>query len=274
MKYLVNVSGGACSFWALHRMIERHGKENVVPLFADVLIEDADLYEFNQRTEEILGVQIVRVCVGLTPWELFEKQGLIGNSRFPICSVMLKRDPLNEWMAANYELDQNQSNAFYEAGTVVLGFDWTEEHRVKEFRNEHPTWRLEAPMTERPLWDKCRMLAECEKLGFKVPRLYRLGLPHNNCGGGCVRAGITHWVHVHKVLPMVFKAWELAEAKAKAVLSARGIEPMTMLKDRRGGETKPLPLESLRQRIESGERFDEHDWGGCGCGGATKADGV
>jgi hypothetical protein len=36
--------------------------------------------------------------------------------------------------------------------------------------------------------------------------------------------------------------------------------------DRRGdGKKKPLPMRVLRERIEAGESFDRHDWGGCGC---------
>ena len=44
MKYICNVSGGLCSFWAWFRAVERYGRENVLPLFADVLIEDDELY--------------------------------------------------------------------------------------------------------------------------------------------------------------------------------------------------------------------------------------
>ena len=269
MKYIVNFSGGLCSFWAAHRSIERHGKENVVLLFADTLIEDGDLYDFNRHAETVLGIPITRICVGLKPWELFEREGLIGNNRFPICSTKLKREPLNEWMASHYEMEPNQNNAFYEPATVVLGFDWTEHYRVEEFQAEHPAWRVEAPMTEEPIWDKCRMRKESEQLGFKVPRLYQLGFPHNNCGGGCVRAGISHWVHLHRTLPEVFTQWEQAELKGMAALQSRGIEPMSMLKDRRGGEAVTLTLAMLRTRIEAGEKLPKHDWGGCGCGGAS-----
>lgn len=270
MKWIVNFSGGLCSFWAAMREIERHGRENVVLLFADVLIEDADLYRFNQNCSAIMGIPITRVSLEMTPWQLFRKEGLIGNNRFPICSVRLKRELLNAWMTTHFELERDQPNCLYEDATVTLGFDWTEAHRVDEFQNEHPVWRLSAPMTEPPLWDKCQMQKETERLGIRVPRIYSYGLPHNNCGGLCVRMGITHAVHVLNVLPEVFANWEGEEQQSITVLGDRGIEAMTILKDRRGGQTRPLSLRDLRLRVEAGEKFPDHDWGGCGCGGATK----
>lgn len=272
MKRLENFSGGLCSFFAAKRDVEKFGPENVVLLFADVLIEDADLYEFINRASGLLGVPITRVSREMAPWELFRKEGLIANTRFPICSIRLKREPLNEWMEAHYQLDENQSDAFLEPATVVLGFDHTEWNRVADFQAEHPTWRIAAPMTEPPLWDKCKMIAEAERLGFKTPSLYVDGFQHNNCGGACVRAGITQWVHLHRMRPATFKTWEDEEQKTLRDFAERGVSNghFTILRDRRNGQTKPMSLFDLRQRIEAGEKFSTKDWGGCGCGGATR----
>jgi hypothetical protein len=150
-----------------------------------------------------------------------------------------------------------------------MGFDWTEEHRLAAIRREKPTWRIEAPMLEAPYWDKCRMQLEAEKLGLKIPKLYTLGFPHNNCGGRCVRAGISHWVHLYRVLPERFLEWEREESITRDDFAKRGIEALSILKDRRGGTFKPLWLSELRLRIEAGETFASDEWGGCGCGGAT-----
>lgn len=269
MKHIVNFSGGDCSFWAAHRVVQAHGTKDVVLLFADTLIEDQSLYEFNERSAELLGVPITRVCYGLTPWQLFRKEGLIGNNRFPICSVRLKREPLNEWMQTHFELDKGQQNCLFEHATIYLGFDWTEMHRLNDFRNQYPNWLSEAPMLDEPVWDKCRMRREAEALGLPEQHLYKLGFPHNNCGGTCVRAGISHFVHLYKVLPGRFLEWEMEEQMTIHEFQRRGIEPLSILKDRRGGETKPLYLRDLRERIEAGEKFKTDEWGGCGCGGAT-----
>lgn len=250
-------------------MIERYGRENTVLLFADTLIEDKSLYAFNAKASEILGLAITRVCYGLTPWQLFRKEGLIGNSQFPICSVRLKREPLNQWMESNFELVLAQANALFAHATVHLGFDWTEAHRVDDMRREHPEWSVDAPMQWEPIWDKCRMRREAEALGLPEQTLYKAGFPHNNCGGRCVRAGISHWVHLYRTFPDRFLEWEREELDTMEDFKRRGIEPLTMLKDRRGGTTTNLSLFSLRIRIETGEKFKNDDWGGCGCGGAN-----
>lgn len=261
MKHVVNFSGGLCSFWAAHRVVQKYGPEDVVLLFADTLIEDADLYAFNDHASAILGVPITRVTTGETPWELFRREGLIANNSKPICSVRLKREPLDLWRRQNcIEMDT----------VIYVGFDWTESHRVKALRDELPEWTIEAPMTEEPIWDKCRMEREARALGLHIPRLYKLGFPHNNCGGRCVRAGISHWVHLLQTLPDKFAEWENDEWETAAHLRSRGIMPLSMLRDRRGGETKNLYLRDLRARVEAGEKFDRFDWGGCGCGGATQ----
>lgn len=111
------------------------------------------------------------------------------------------------------------------------------------------------------------MISEVEKLGIKIPRLYSLGFPHNNCGGRCVAAGISHFVHLYEVLPEAYLEWENEEQLTQKVMRERGIEnwEFTILKDRRGGTKKPLSLKDLRIRIESGEKFPKYEWGGCGC---------
>lgn len=87
------------------------------------------------------------------------------------------------------------------------------------------------------------MQQEAEALGLPISTAYkRDGLPHDNCGGGCVRAGISHWVHLLSVRPAVFAEWEREEQETAAYLRSLGIEPLSMLKDRRGGPIeKPLP---------------------------------
>lgn len=258
MKHVVNFSGGICSFWAAKRVVARHGTADVTLLFADVLIEDPDLYRFNEQCAVHLGIPITRVSLELSPWALFRRQGMIGNNKYPICSIYLKRAPPDAWHKQNcLEMDS----------TIYLGMDWTEAFRLEIVRASKPHWRFEAPMTEEPIWDKCRMIEETEALGIAIPRLYRLGFPHNNCGGRCVRAGISHFVHLLRVLPERFLEWEGEELATQAEFTARGIssDGFAVLRDRRGGVTKPMTLRELRLRVEAGEEFPRDDWGGCGC---------
>lgn len=252
MKHIVNFSGGVCSFWAAHRVIAKHGPEDVTLLFADVKMEDEDLYRFNAEASAFLGVPLTRISQELTPWELFAKEGMIGNSRAPICSVMLKREPLDRWHRANtLEMDT----------TLYIGIDWTEEHRLHDLRRRKPTWRIEAPMCDEPFWDKCRMMTELRELGIEPPRLYSFGFPHNNCGGFCVKAGQAQFAQLLRAMPERYAFHEGKEQELRAQVG-----DFSVLSDRRGdGKKKPLTLTALRERIEAGENFDRHDWGGCGC---------
>lgn len=259
MKHVVQFSGGLCSFWAAKRVIAEHGRENVTLLFSNTKMEDEDLYRFNRDAEKYLGVTITVLCDGRTPWDLFTSKGMLGNSRFPICSVILKREVLDKWRHAN---TTPESHAFY------LGLDWTEAHRMNGVGGKpgmaevFRPWRVEAPMMHEPIWDKCRMMEELKATGIALPRLYKMGFPHNNCGGFCVKAGQAHFAHLLKMMPERFAFHEAAELAVRAQTG----KDYSILNDRRGdGKKKTLTLEMLRLRVESGEDFDRDDWGGCGC---------
>jgi len=262
---ICNFSGGLCSFFAAKREVDKFGPLNCTLLFADTLVEDPQLYEFNERAAAFLGVPITRISLELTPWQLFRRERMIGNDRFPICSTKLKREILNAWMEGNFEMNRHQDNALFQNAACIVGFDWTESHRVTVMQAAHPTWEIVAPMQEGEIWDKCRMQREAEALGFNTPDLYAAGFPHFNCGGRCVRAGISHWAHLYKTKPERFLEWEQEEQETAEYLLSVGVQPLSMLKKTVNKISKPLYLSELRQRIESGEEMDKHDWGGCGC---------
>lgn len=265
MKHVINLSGGVCSFWAAHRVIKRPDvrPEDVTLLFADTLIESPDLYLLNDATAKYFDISITRVSREIKPWDLFRAKHLIGNDRAPVCSIELKRKPLWNWVYNNLCVELFLNNV-----TVYVGFDWSEVNRLESLRAEHPNCRIEAPMTEPPFWDKCKMVEELEAIGLPVPRAYREGFPHNNCNRRCVRAGISHFVHLLKIDPEAFDDWEKEERITIAEFIANGVSSAerAILKDRRGGRTKPLTLETLRRRVEQGESFPADEWGGCGCG--------
>jgi len=121
VKHIVFYSGGIGSWYTAKRVIEQHGKENVVLLFTDTLIEDEDLYRFLDDTEKDLGVPVTRIADGRTPWQVFKDVRWLGNSRLAQCSHILKQKPAEKWIKANYKPDEC---------VLYLGIDWTEEHRT------------------------------------------------------------------------------------------------------------------------------------------------
>lgn len=250
MRHVVSFSGGACSFWAAKRVVDAHGPGSVTLLFADTMMEDEDLYRFNTEASAFLGVPITRIADGRTPWEVFDAEGMLGNSHVDLCSRILKRDLLAMW---------ERENLLEMTSILYVGLDWTEEHRLDRLRIRKPGWRIEAPMCEPPYWDKCRMLDELRNIGITPPRLYSMGFPHNNCGGFCIKAGQAHFARLLKAMP---DRYAFHEAQEEALRKRLG--DVSIMKDRRGGTNKRLTMRDFRHRVETGD-YDREDWGGCGC---------
>lgn len=255
MKHVVMFSGGIGSWAAAKRVAKRHGTADMVLLFADTMTEDEDTYRWLQDAAANVGVPITRIADGRTIWQVFRDERFLGNHRVDPCSRVLKRDLSERWIAEHCD----------PAETVrYLGYDWTELHRLERTQRAMPDWRVEAPMTERPYMVKPEMLAWAEREGIRPQRLYEMGFPHANCGGGCVKAGIGHFVHLLKVFPQRYAEWERNEGEMQALLG----QDVSILTDRAGGKRKRLTLTQLRERYEAQPRSCDlfaDDWGGCGC---------
>ena len=251
-EHIVMFSGGIGSWAAAKRVADEHGTKHLTLLFADTLMEDEDLYRFLGESAKNIGGKLVKVAEGRDPWQVFKDERFIGNSRADPCSKILKRRFLRRWLEENCE----PSNT-----VVYLGIDWSEIHRFENAHAHWAPWVCEAPLCEKPYRMKQEMLADLEAEGIKQPRLYEMGFPHNNCGGFCIKAGQAHFKRLLEVMPERFAYHERKELELAAYLG----KDVSILKDRRGGKTRPLTLKALRERVECGGAIDEHDWGGCGC---------
>ncbi len=254
MKHVVMFSGGVGSWAAAKRVVAKHGTEDVVLLFADTLMEDEDLYRFIDEAAKNVGVPITRLCEGRTPWQVFRDVRFLGNSRIDPCSRILKRELLDKWRNANCDPSDT---------VIYLGIDWSEQHRLARLLPRVAPWKYEAPMCESPYLTKNGMLSWLNAEGIATPRLYDMNMPHNNCGGFCVKAGQAQFLNLLKVMP---ERYAFHEAQEEAIREELG--DVSILTDRRGGDKTPLTLKELRERFERCDiqpsLFGE-DWGGCGC---------
>ena len=260
---LVQFSGGVGSFFALLRAAERYGWENVVALFADVRMEDEDLYRFVWQVAEDLadgGGRLEVVCDGRTPWDVFFDERFLGNSLVDPCSRVLKRELMRAWIEANYPDPDDV--------VIVLGFDWTERHRFERAAPRWAPYRVEAPLCDPPFVEKGNLLRELKKRGYEVPRLYKVGgFSHNNCGGFCVKAGHKSMKRLLEVFPDRYAAHEAREQEIREYLDA----DVAILRHRSGPlDGSPLTMKTFREAIEADEHrapalFDPTDAGACAC---------
>lgn len=251
---VVLFSGGIGS-WAAAKRVALGNPDRLVLLFTDTGIEDADLYRFLGEAAANVGGELVRLADGRTPWELFNDEKFIGNTRADICSRVLKRELARDWI--------NQHDP--DTTTVHVGMDWSEIHRYERAAPRWLPYRLEAPLCHPPYLSKPDLLAWASSEGLEPPRLYRMGFPHNNCGGFCVKQGHAAFKHLLEVMPERFRSHEEQEQAFRDRFDL----DVAILRDRTGGETRPFTLRELRERVESepdqlGWEFAQ-DWGGCGC---------
>ena len=259
IRHVFNYSGGVNSWAATRRHVDQHGPEGCVLVFADTLIEDSSLYEFAFAGAENLKVPLVRISHAKTPWELFLDQKFLGNRRSDICSRILKRQFLDAWRSANCPWSYS----------LHVGLDWTEKHRIPPMQ-ERLDCEVVADLAIKPLLSKSQVLDWAKSEGLAPGDAYSMGLPHDNCGGFCIKSGIAQFTAVYHKRPVVF--WYSASRELDCIEKLG--EGAYILRNRRGGTIKPLRLVELAERIQSEGGADmfsclsddeQTEWGGCGC---------
>lgn len=253
MRHVVSVSSGlgsAYAWWCTS--VAR--PDSTIGVFADVNGEDEDNYRFLDEVHAEIGGDLVRLDNGgATIWDVFRENRFLGNTRVDLCSRVLKREAILRWLTENCDPTDT---------IIVLGIDWTEAHRFERAQRRWAAdgWTVAAPMIPGG-FDKTHAEEWLTSVGIARPRLYDLGFGHANCGGGCVKAGIGQFRHLHRVLPDRFAEWEAHENEMRDLLG-----DVSILRDRTGGTTTPLTLGRLRTELERQPAlFAGEEWGACGC---------
>jgi hypothetical protein len=217
-------------------------------LFADTGKETADLKEFIHAGAKQLGVPLHIVGIEGGMGACIALHRAIPSSRLPFCSMDLKIKPCNEWLDANAP-----------GATLVYGYTWDEMVRIPatKLNNSKRGFSCEFPLVDHPYPSKAECLQICKDSGLPEQKLYAQGFPHNNCGGACVKAGISQWRLVYQTNQTEFDWW----VNQEQVISELHGKPCTILK--RFG--KPYALAKLAADIESQVELPLAEWGGCGC---------
>jgi hypothetical protein len=248
MHYVVSLSGGVASAVATDRAIQRYGRGSITLWFADTSWEDEDLYRFLDELMARWGGDLIKHRDGRTPLQASEDVKLIPNQRRAPCSRILKIEPFTKFITGQPK-----------PLTVLLGLGWNEQHRMEAPKRNYESiegitvdyplmWK---PLEYRPYQDVVR------SWGIEPPRLYQMGFPHNNCGGRCVKQGIGEWIRLKHNFPERFievRDWEQEQRAKGGARATYGI-----VRDRSGGDVKPLTLAELEERETPGDNEPSTD---------------
>lgn len=211
----MTISGGKSSAYCAYWAFKHYKKKNIILYFNDTKWEDVDTYRFLNDLSNYFQHPITVDSDGRTPEQIFYDEKILGSNLIPICSKILKAKRLEK---------------FIQTGDIVIfGIGVFENHRAKRIRN-----RLENKYkikTIFPLIDNYISNKDIDNFlkqsKIKQPRLYNLGFKHNNCSGGCVRAGKKQWDLLYKTLPVVYKNRERIEIEFSKYFNRN----VTFLKD-------------------------------------------
>lgn len=281
LLHVVSVSGGLGSAEALRRTIDRYGQAQTIAVFADVkgsgwthtfssapavdaLLheryggEARDLYRFLWQLSHALDIPITRLEDGRTIWRVFADNKAFrlwaGEGFVHKCSEVLKRQMVKKWIQRHFAPGDY---------SIVLGMGWDEQRRVniaRAYWRQALGWPVDvySPLTVSA--DNCHTSKWLAVADVEVPAAYTDGFEHNNCGGGCVSAGQAHFAQLYKTRRDVYLYWAYMEMQIQRVIG-RGV---TIMKDERGGTSRPMSLYAFIPRIEAGD-YPRLDWGACGC---------
>lgn len=287
MKTIASVSGGLGSLAALKLALEQG--DDVEAVFADVkgtgyshfwsdltsvevLLqerfggESRDTYRFLYQIAHALDIPIERLEDGRSIWAVFAQYRafrLFVNGRF-FCkaSDILKREVIAQY------IEKKHSPGTYR---IALGMGVLEPHRIKAatgYWRHRLGWDVEvySPIAEHftrtgKAIENCDMIEWCNSQEIELPEAYKENLIHNNCNEVCSQAGQTQYAHVYRrhYDRYMYAAWQ--EYRIQTVLGVNA----TILKDERGGKTRPMSLLAFADRVEAGDVNERNSGGSCAC---------
>lgn len=298
MRHVVNYSGGDASRYTALMVAKQYGTADLYLLFADVFIEDQDLYRvliesaaylygLKGKRRRLVG-RLLNRLKRLPPLAKIEKRKTFllklasdARSLMPrLAWIAEGRTPWEVFRAEKFIgntrvdlcsrilkrdfLDAYMETHFDPAGTVqYFGLDANEGHRLDALRARRAGWQICAPMIEwKPVF-KEQVRTDLDATGVRRSRSYDAGMSHDNCSNTCVKAGQGSWKLTLIKRP---EAFAFAESEEQQCFQVIGRDDVGVLRDRTGGKTNVrISLKTFRERVQSGAQVDMFEIGGCGC---------
>lgn len=239
-KVIVALSGGLSSAYVAKLAFDEYEKEDIILYFNDTKWEHEDLYRFLNDISTHFNHEIFYDSDGRNPEDVFFDEKFLGNSRIATCSKILKAERLQR---------------FYNDGDIILfGINNNEKSKDRDkrlidlysnvSRIKKKDCFLRFPLIEKNI-TKEEILNYFQCNNIEIPKLYKLGFEHNNCSGGCVRAGKKQWKLLYEKLPDVFSERERVEREFNEIYDNK----YTILKD--------ISLEDFRKKLDSNDFIPE-----------------
>lgn len=153
--------------------------------------EHPDNERFAAECEAWFGVPIVRLSsekFGTSIYNVFQKERYIVGVAGARCTRALKKRVRED---------------FQRHGDLhVFGYTAEEQERIDRFIDANNDIRLWAVLVDKQITHP-DCLALIERVGIRLPEMYRLGYTHNNCVG-CVKGGAGYWNKIRVDFPAAF----------------------------------------------------------------------
>jgi len=222
-------SAGATSAVACKMAIQKYGIENVRIFYFKINSAHSDNGRFISDCEKWYGKEIEEVSSEKykDQFEVIEKTKYVNGAKGARCTGELKRS-LREKIQK--EINNNGQ---------IFGFEFTEKEIERSARlpiDINPIF----PLIENRL-NKENCLAILQNAGIKLPTMYKLGYPNNNCIG-CVKGGMGYWNAIRNDFPDTFdKMAKLEREVGRSCLKdEKGRVFLDELKPSRGRKQKIL----------------------------------
>lgn len=259
---LASLGGGFTSSAQMPRiLLERYGKENVRFINCVLPNEHPDTWRLFDAVEEKLGIRITHIAYHpdrkwqyvekedrtnsdrlLTPFDIFDEQGFIGNSRNDPCSRMLKRETVFNYVSDMYKKEDI---------VIAVGIHGDEFERRAAIEEN---WKRQGydtvfPIIEEPYLEREEQIRLMNEWYGVSLELYEYGFDHNNCGGACVKAGQRQWALLWYYRPDVYDEWEQREIKWNEEWAEKRGKEYTILRITRDKKKQYISLKDFREQI-------------------------
>jgi hypothetical protein len=128
---------------------------------------------------------------------------------------------------------------------LLFGIGKSEEHRADNLRRKYPNYKCLFPLIDSPMTNN--EMGEIIEADWRIsiPRMYKLGFSHANCGGRCVRGGHKHWAQLYRTWTERYLEVEAIENEFMEKINPN----VTILTKTIARHKQPMTLKEFRREL-------------------------